>query len=71
MPIVLLTGLSVAVLSDIAGDALHRKDRVQTALTLWLFIGASAAVYIQLPPKLLIPAAPAMAILGHPAREHA
>jgi hypothetical protein len=63
VPVVLLTGLSVAVLSDIAADAVHRRDRVQTALALWLFIGASAAVYVQLPPKLLIPAAPAMAIL--------
>jgi len=63
VPVVLLTGLSAAVLCDIMADAIQRKDRVQAMLILWMLTGASAAVYVQLPPKLLVPAAPAMAIL--------
>ncbi len=63
LPIVFLTATAVVVLGDVAADARDRRDRVQVLLFLWLLIGASAAVYVQLPPKLLVPAAPAMAIL--------
>jgi hypothetical protein len=63
LPLVLLVGLAAAVLVDIIMDAWQRRDRTQLVLGLWLLIAAAASTYIQLPAKLLVPSAPAMAIL--------
>jgi len=63
VPCVALVALSTAVLTDILGDALNRRDTTQMALGLWLLIAASAAPYAHLPAKYLVPSAPAMAIL--------
>jgi hypothetical protein len=54
---------STAVLAHIAGEAWETGDRTQIGLVLWIFIGASAATYVHLPPKLLVPSAPAMALV--------
>jgi hypothetical protein len=63
LPLVLLVGLAAAVLVDIIMDAWRRRDRTQLVLGMWLLIAAAASTYIQLPAKLLVPSAPAMAIL--------
>ena len=63
LPVVILVGVGTAVLADIIGDAWERRDRVQLMLGFWLLISAAAAGYVHLPPKLLVPSAPAMAIL--------
>jgi 4-amino-4-deoxy-L-arabinose transferase-like glycosyltransferase len=63
IPFVLLAGLAVATLVDIVVDAWQRRDRTQLALGLWLLVAAATATYVQLPAKLLVPSAPAMAIL--------
>ncbi len=59
----LLLTLSVDVLLDIAVDGLKRRDYVQLALFVWLLSPSLAAVYIQLPAKLLVFSAPAMGIV--------
>jgi hypothetical protein len=56
-------GIAWAVLVDIIGTAFDRRDPIEGVLGLCLLIAAAAAWYEQLPPKLLIPSAPAMAIL--------
>ncbi len=58
-----LLTLGIDVLIDIGIDALSRNDKLQLVLLLWLLTPALAAVYVQLPAKLLLPAAPAMAML--------
>jgi len=63
LPIVLLVGIATVVLCDIICDAWQRRDETQLMLGAWLLIAASAATYVQLPPKLLVPSAPAMALL--------
>jgi hypothetical protein len=55
--------LSVDVLVDIGIDGLNRRDHLQLVLLTWLLCPSLAAVYLQLPAKLLLFAAPAMAIL--------
>jgi hypothetical protein len=58
-----VTALGMAVLVDIVVDVIRRRDLVETALAAWLFIALPAVAYAHLPPKYLVPAAPAMAIL--------
>jgi hypothetical protein len=62
-PALPLVGLGVAVLVDAARDAWLRRDWAQAVLIVWLLIPAVAATYVQLPPKLLLVSAPAMAML--------
>jgi hypothetical protein len=64
------TALGMAVLVDIAVDAWRRRDAVQLALWAWLLIAWPAAVYYQLPPKYLVPSAPAMALIVVRQAEH-
>jgi hypothetical protein len=59
----LAAGHGIDVLADIAYDTWRRRDRVQLFLVAWLFVAAASATYVQLPIKVLIPSAPAMAIL--------
>jgi hypothetical protein len=54
---------SCVVLVDIAWDALRRGDRVQLALWVWLLLPIPVILYIHLPAKYLLPAAPAAAML--------
>jgi hypothetical protein len=61
--LLLLLSLAIDVALDIAIDAVRRGDKIQLVLLLWLFAPASAIVYVQLPPKLLLFSAPAMGIL--------
>lgn len=61
--IVAIVALSSGVLGAILGDAVRRRDPVQLALWLLLVAAAPTALYVHLPPKYLVPAAPAMAIL--------
>jgi hypothetical protein len=63
IPLVLLVGLAVSTLVDVVADGWQRRDRTQLVLGLWLLVAAAAATYVQLPAKLLVPSAPAMAIL--------
>jgi hypothetical protein len=63
LPVTLLIGVSTAVLTDIIGDACERRDTTQLVLGFWLLIAVPAATYVQLPPKLLVPSAPAMALI--------
>jgi len=58
-----VTALGMAVLADILVLALRRRDTVDLALATWLLIAWPAALYPHLPPKFLVPSAPAMAIL--------
>jgi hypothetical protein len=58
-----LVGLSAAVLWDVLADALKRRDAVQLALGIWLFVPLAPAPYSHLPSKYLLAAAPAAAIL--------
>jgi len=50
-------------LVDIGWDAIQRRDRVQLALWLWLFLAAPVVIYIHLPSKYLVPSVPAAAML--------
>lgn len=61
--ILLLVGLSSIVIADILGEAWKTRDKTAMVLGAWMLIAAAAALYAQLPPKLLVPSAPAMAIL--------
>jgi 4-amino-4-deoxy-L-arabinose transferase-like glycosyltransferase len=63
IPALVLVAISTVVLADIVGSALERRDHTQLVLGLWLLTGAATAFYVQLPAKVLLPAAPAMAIL--------
>jgi hypothetical protein len=58
-----VTALGMAVLADIVTDAWRRRDLVDISLGAWLLIAWPAAFYSQLPPKYLVPSAPAMALL--------
>ena len=58
-----VTALGAAVLADTVVDACRRRDLVDLALAACLFIAAPIAIYSHLPPKYLVPSAPAMAIL--------
>jgi Dolichyl-phosphate-mannose-protein mannosyltransferase len=63
LAILLAVGLGLDVLADILFGAWRRRDPTQLLLAMWLLIAVVAAPYLQLPSKLLIPSAPAMAIL--------
>jgi hypothetical protein len=63
VPVLLLVSLSAAVFVDILHDAYQQRDRVHMVLWLWLLIAIPTATYVHLPPKMLVPSAPAMAIL--------
>jgi hypothetical protein len=54
---------TIAVLADILWDAIQRRDRVQLALWLWLFLAAPVVVYLHLPSKYLVPSVPAAVLL--------
>ncbi len=56
-------GLAAGALWDILAGGLRAKDRVQTALGLWLLISLPVALYLHMPSKYLLAAAPAAAIL--------
>jgi 4-amino-4-deoxy-L-arabinose transferase-like glycosyltransferase len=58
-----VTALGTAALVDAVVDAVKRRDVVDLGLAVWLFIALPIAVYTHLPPKYLVPSAPAMAIL--------
>jgi 4-amino-4-deoxy-L-arabinose transferase-like glycosyltransferase len=59
----LLVALTFAVLADIAADAWSRRDQVQMVLWAWLLLPLPTLAYLHLPPKYLVPAAPAIALL--------
>jgi hypothetical protein len=61
--LIVCVGHGIDVLADILIDALRRRDTTQLILWIWIMMAAIAAPYTQLPAKLLVPAAPAMAIL--------
>ncbi len=56
-------GVGGTALADVLADAWSRRDRVQAWLGLWLLLPLAALAYSHLPPKLLLAAAPAAAIL--------
>ncbi len=56
-------GATFIVLADILWDAVERRDRVQLALGLWLFLAAPVLIYIHLPSKYLLPSVPAAVML--------
>jgi 4-amino-4-deoxy-L-arabinose transferase-like glycosyltransferase len=58
-----VTALGAAALVDAVVDAVKRRDVVDLGLAAWLFIALPMAVYSHLPPKYLVPSAPAMAVL--------
>jgi hypothetical protein len=64
LPSAVFVTLSCGVFAHILGETWQHWDQVQLGLLLWLLIGASAAFYVQLPPKVLVPSAPAMALLA-------
>jgi hypothetical protein len=61
--VLILLGHSIDVIADIIGDAWRTQDVTQLMLGAWLLIALPAATYAHLPSKVLVPAAPAMAIL--------
>jgi hypothetical protein len=63
LPAVLLACYGLDVLADIVLLAWRTRSERQLALILWLLIGAATAGYVHLPAKVLIPSAPAMALL--------
>ncbi len=58
-----LTGLAFAVLADILRVAWETRNWTPLGLALWLLVGLPTVTYVQLPPKILLPSVPAMAIL--------
>ena len=58
-----ITALGSAVLVDLVADAVRRRDVIDLGLSAWLFVALPMVVYSHLPPKYLVPSAPAMAIL--------
>ncbi len=60
---VLLVCHGLDVLVDVTMLGWRNRDQRMVALTLWLLIGAATAGYVHLPEKILIPSAPAMALL--------
>lgn len=59
----LVAGLGAIVLMDILVGSLESQDHRRTACFLWLLLPLVAVPYIQLPVKLLVPCAPAAALL--------
>jgi hypothetical protein len=58
-----VAGLGAAALVDVLVDGIRRRDGVQLALSLWLFLPLPTAVYVHLPAKFLLASAPAASIL--------
>jgi 4-amino-4-deoxy-L-arabinose transferase-like glycosyltransferase len=58
-----ITALGTAVFADLVVDAWRRRDLVDLGLAAWLLIALPIVVYSHLPPKYLVPTAPAMAVL--------
>lgn len=57
------TGLGIDIFFDSLIDGWKRKDWTQIALLSWMSIAAPTVFYVHVPPKALVPAAPAMAIM--------
>jgi 4-amino-4-deoxy-L-arabinose transferase-like glycosyltransferase len=55
--------LGAAVLTDVLRDATRRADHDQLWLGLWLLIAVATFAYGHVPPKYLVPSAPAVAVL--------
>ena len=55
--------LGVAAIADVLLDAGRRADRDQWWLGAWLLISLATLAYVHLPPKYLVPSAPAVALL--------
>jgi hypothetical protein len=60
---VLLICFSLGVVVDIVAVAWRARNERTLALVLWLLVGAATAGYVHLPAKVLVPSAPAMALL--------
>jgi hypothetical protein len=63
IPAMAFTGLGLDVFADITIDAIRRRDWVQIVLAVWMVTALPAVFYQHLPPKDLVPSAPAMGIL--------
>jgi 4-amino-4-deoxy-L-arabinose transferase-like glycosyltransferase len=55
--------LGVAAIADVLLDAGRRADRDQLWLGAWLLIPLATLAYVHVPPKYLVPSAPAVALL--------
>ena len=55
--------LGVAAIADVLLDAGRRADRDQLWLGAWLLIPLATLAYVHIPPKYLVPSAPAVALL--------
>jgi hypothetical protein len=58
-----VAGIGAAVVGDILIDAVSRRDAVQAMLGAWLLLPLPAMVYLHLPCKYAVAAAPAVALL--------
>jgi hypothetical protein len=58
-----VAGLGLAALADVLIDAWQRRDALQLALGAWLLVPLSTVVYVHLPSKYLLGAAPAACLL--------
>jgi hypothetical protein len=56
-------GIGAAVLWDILAEALRRRDRTQLLPGLWLLLPLPVALYLHMPSKFQLAAAPAAALL--------
>lgn len=56
-------GATLMAMADILWDAIQRRDRVQLALWIWLFVAVPVVFYLHLPSKYLLPSVPAAALL--------
>jgi 4-amino-4-deoxy-L-arabinose transferase-like glycosyltransferase len=65
MPLVMapIGVLGAMVLSDVLLDAAGRADREQLWLGAWLLLAVTTFAYVHVPPKYLVPSAPAAALL--------
>jgi hypothetical protein len=61
--IALVAAFGSTTIADILIDALKRRDLLQLTLGLWVLAPLPAALYMHLPPKYLLAAAPAAALL--------
>ena len=59
----LIALLGVAAIADVLLDAGRRADRDQLWLGAWLLIPLATLAYVHVPPKYLVPSAPAVALL--------
>lgn len=58
-----VAGLGAAVLVDLVGDALRRRDAIQLSLGAWMLLPLAALPYTHFPAKYLLACAPAATIL--------